>query len=80
MFPASRLKLPRSDAEIQQNSDRIAVRWFACRAAVTSAGFAQSQTTGRIIGTVKDQQGRSDCRRTSDNSEQHHRGRTGGQD
>ena len=56
MFPASRLKLTRSDARFS----RILIALLCAGSLVglwTSPAFAQSQTTGRIIGTVKDQQG-----------------------
>jgi len=43
MFPASRPNY-RDQMRDSAESDRIAVRWFAC-GLWTSAGFAQSQTT-----------------------------------
>ncbi|MDX6306644.1 MAG: hypothetical protein QOI77_3613, partial [Blastocatellia bacterium] len=55
MFLASRLKSLRPDARFSKLIPLVRAAGFI--ALCTSAAFAQSQTTGRIIGTVKDERG-----------------------
>jgi hypothetical protein len=55
MFRASRVKLPRSDASFSRIL--IALLRSVSLVALCASAFAQSQTTGRIIGTVKDEKG-----------------------